>query len=210
MNTTLVIGIAGGTGAGKTTIAREISQHFGPENVTVIEHDDYYNDVTHLTYEEREEINFDHPAALDNVLLIEHLRALRAGHAIDKPVHDFLSHNRAPHTLRVEPRPILVVEGILLFENPMVRSLLDIAVYVDTEPDIRMGRRILRDLQERGRTVEQVLQQYMTVVRPMHLKFVEPCKAHADLILDESSDAESGLQQLIAKIQEARSAQFAQ
>jgi uridine kinase len=181
----LVVGVAGGSGSGKTTIARAIVESFPPHEVALLEHDAYYRDQSRLAFEERTRINYDHPDSLDNELFIQHLDALRAARAVDKPVYDYAQHTRAAVTVRVEPAPVVVVEGILVLTDDALRSRMDIKLFVDTDADIRVMRRIRRDLEQRGRTFAQVRAQYYESVRPMHLAFVEPSKRFADLIIPE-------------------------
>ena len=180
----MIIGICGGTGSGKTTVALKILDAVR-DRVVYIQHDHYYKDLSHLPLEERRKLNFDHPDALDTDLLVEHLKQLRAGQAIERPVYDFTVHARKPETMRISPKPATLVEGILIFEHAVLRSLMDIKIFVDTDADIRLIRRMRRDLSERGRTVESVMEQYEKTVRPMHLEFVEPSKRYADLIIPE-------------------------
>lgn len=183
----LVLGIAGGTGAGKTTVARRLAGEF-PGAVAIVEHDAYYRDRPDLSPDERAKLNYDHPAALDNDLLLRHVQALRAGEAIDKPVYDFKTHRRRAETIRVEPRPILIIEGILIFVDARLRDQIDMKVYIDTDADIRVFRRIRRDMELRGRSFDSIREQYYTTVRPMHLQFVEPAKRYADLIIPEGNE----------------------
>lgn len=185
MTAPILIGIAGGTGAGKTTIARKLCEPLSPGKVAVIEHDAYYRDRPDLRQEERARLNYDHPDALDNDLFVEHLKAIRAGEAIEKPVYDFVTHRRITETVRVLPHPVVIVEGILIFAERRLRDLMDIKIFVDTPPDIRVLRRIKRDIRERGRDFDSVRRQYYDTVRPMHLEFVEPTKQFADLIIPE-------------------------
>lgn len=198
---TLVIGIAGGTGSGKTTIARKIQAGLPAEKVDRLEHDSYYRDRQDLTYEERCLLNFDHPSSLETSLLAEHLKALRAGTAIDSPAYDFTTHTRARESRRVEPREVIIVEGILVLAEPSLREQMDIKIFVDTDADIRAFRRIRRDIEQRGRTFDSIREQYYATVRPMHLQFVEPSKRWADLIIPEGGDNRVALDVLIAKIQ---------
>ena len=198
---TLVIGIAGGTGSGKTTIARKITDALPSDKVDRIEHDSYYRDRPELSYDERCGLNFDPPSALETTLLVEHVRTLREGQAVEVPIYDFTTHRRLPETRPVEPRNVIVVEGILVLADPALRDLMDIKIFVDTDADIRAFRRIRRDIEHRGRTFQQVRDQYYKTVRPMHLQFVEPSKRWADLIIPEGGDNRVALDVLIAKIQ---------
>ncbi|MCS6964766.1 uridine kinase, partial [Thermoflexus sp.] len=181
----IVIGIAGGTGSGKTTVAEAIVRRIGPERIALIQQDSYYKDQSHLPMEERVQINYDHPDSLDTDLLIQHLKELLAGRPVEVPIYDFTTYTRTSRTRRVEPRPVILVEGILVFAEKALRDLLDIKIYVDADPDIRFIRRLQRDIAERGRTLESVIQQYLSTVRPMHLEFVEPSKRYADIIIPE-------------------------
>ncbi|MFH2010216.1 MAG: uridine kinase [bacterium] len=183
----VIIGIAGGTGAGKTTIARRLSEPLPSGTVAVIEHDAYYRDRPELSYEERSALNFDHPDALDNDLLYEHLQALKAGRSIEKPQYNFRTHRRKAETVPIAPHPVVIVEGILIFGEKRLRDLMDIKFFVDTDPDIRVLRRLKRDINERGRDFDSVRHQYYDTVRPMHLEFVEPSKRYADLIIPEGN-----------------------
>lgn len=180
-----VIGIAGGTGSGKTTIAHSVLEILVGEGVVLIQQDAYYRDLAHLTYEERTQINFDHPDSFETELLIEQLRLLRAGQAVDRPVYDYAAHTRNSDVVRIEPEPVILVEGILVLVEPALRDQFDLKIYIDTDADLRLMRRLRRDIVERGRTVESVLMQYETTVRPMHLQFVEPSKRYADIIVPE-------------------------
>ncbi len=201
---TLVIGIAGGTGSGKTTIAKKIAAALPTTRVTVIEHDAYYRDHSeHLTPAECAELNFDHPNALETELLVKQLTDLRAGRAVDVPLYDFKTHRRRKESRRVEPTPVVIVEGILVFVDATLRELMDIKVFVDTDADIRVFRRVRRDLEQRGRTFESVREQYYTTVRPMHLQFVEPSKRWADLIIPEGGNNQVALDLIIAKLKSA-------
>jgi uridine kinase len=197
---TLTIGICGGTGSGKTTITNRLTQALSEESVLLLQQDHYYKDTPHLPLEERAKQNFDHPDSVDTQLLISHVRALRDGQAIERPVYDFTQHRRVPATVHLEPRPALIVEGILIFENPALRNLCDIKIFVDTEADLRFIRRLRRDIRERGRTVESVIDQYMATVRPMHMEFVEPSKRYADVIIPEGGYNEVGIDLVIQKI----------
>jgi uridine kinase len=197
---TLTIGICGGTGSGKTTITNRLTQALSEDSVLLLQQDHYYKDTPHLPLEERAKQNFDHPESVDTQLLISHVRALREGQAIERPVYDFTQHRRVPATVHLEPRPALIVEGILIFENPALRNLCDIKIFVDTEADLRFIRRLRRDIRERGRTVESVIDQYMATVRPMHTEFVEPSKRYADVIIPEGGYNEVGIDLVIQKI----------
>lgn len=183
-NNILVIGIAGGTGSGKTTLMQRLVERFGAD-VTVLSHDNYYRRRDDMPFEERCKVNYDEPAALETDLMARHLNALRHGQAIDCPVYDFARHNRSDKTVRIEPRPVIIVEGILIFENRQLRDLMDIKIFVDTDADVRLCRRIRRDVRERGRTLESVIAQYQTTVKPMHEKYVEPSKRHAHIVVPE-------------------------
>jgi uridine kinase len=196
----LVIGICGGTGSGKTTITERIISALSPESVLVLQQDHYYKNFPHLSLKERARRNFDHPDAFDNSLFIEHVRELREGHPIDRPVYDFTKHERAAQTARMNPSPALILEGILIFENKALCELMDIKIFVDTDPDLRFIRRLTRDIRERGRTVDSVVSQYLATVRPMHNEFVEPSKRHADVIIPEGGHNEVGIDLVIQKI----------
>jgi uridine kinase len=193
----LCIGIAGGTGSGKSTVARKLASALPAGRCAVIDHDAYYRDQAHLSPEQRAEINYDHPASLESSLLADHLLALRAGNAVDVPIYDFVTHTRKPVTRRVEPAALVIVEGILVFVEAAVRDLLDIKIFVDTDADIRLMRRIRRDLEQRGRSFASVRDQYYATVRPMHLEFVEPSKRWADLIVPEGGDNRVALDVLL-------------
>ena len=184
MEKILVIGIAGGSGSGKTTLMKRLVEQFG-DDVTVVSHDNYYRRHDELTYEERSQINYDEPAALETDLMAYHLDCLRHGQAIDCPVYDYAAHNRSDETIRIEPRKVIIVEGIMIFENEALRNLMDIRIFVDTDADIRLCRRIKRDVNKRGRTLESVLTQYQETVKPMHEQYVEPSKKYANLVVPE-------------------------
>jgi uridine kinase len=181
----LIIGLGGGSGSGKTTIARSIVEAIGPDDVTLIQHDAYYHDQTNLPMEERLKVNYDHPDSFETTLLVAHLRELRAGRAIERPIYDFTVYNRMADTVRVEPKHAVIVEGILVLYEPDLRELMDLKIYVDTDPDLRILRRLERDLKERGRSFDSVHDQYLDTVRPMHLQFVEPSKRYADIVIPE-------------------------
>ncbi len=196
----LIVGLAGGTGSGKSTLVQKILELLAGKSLIVIEQDNYYKANSHLSFEERQRINYDHPSALDNDLLIEHLRMLRAGQPIEKPQYDFTTHTRRPQTVHVEPADVIIVEGILVLENPQLREMMDLKLFVDTDPDVRFIRRLERDIRERGRTMESVISQYLTTVRPMHLQFVEPSKRYADVIIPEGGLNEQATQMIAARL----------
>ena len=202
MKKPILIGITGGTGSGKSTIADALYSNFSNERNTMIQQDMYYKDQSNLSMEERVKTNYDHPMAFDNDLLVEHLQKLIKGESIEKPRYDFTVHNRAKDTTTVEPREIIIVEGILILEDERIRNLLDIKVYVDTDADIRILRRLVRDIDERGRTVESVIDQYLTMVRPMHMEFTEPTKRYADIIIPEGGHNYVAIDILMAKIRD--------
>jgi uridine kinase len=180
----LFIGIAGGSGSGKTTIAQSVVERL-EGRVALVQHDAYYRHMPQLSFEERTRVNYDHPASLETELLVKHLVALRSGEAIEKPVYDFANHLRSSETVLVAPAQVIIVEGILVLAEPDLRSELDLKIFVDTDPDLRLARRLERDIEERGRTVQSVIEQYFDTVRPMHLEFVEASKRYADLIIPE-------------------------
>lgn len=184
----LLIGIAGGTGSGKTTVARQIADSLPPGHCSRVDHDSYYRDLSDVSMEKRVQVNFDHPDSLENELLVRHLAALRRGETVQKPVYDFATHTRSVETTEVAPSPVVIVEGILVLADPKIREQLDIKVFVDTDADVRVFRRIRRDMAERGREFEEIRRQYYETVRPMHLEFVEPSRGHADLIIPEGGE----------------------
>ena len=196
----MIIGICGGTGSGKTTVARRILENVSEEQVVFFQQDSYYRNLDDMPIELRHQINFDHPDALDNELFINHVKALRAGEPIKMPVYDFSVHSRKTETIAVEPKPILIIEGILIFVDAALRELMDIKIFVDTDDDLRFIRRMQRDVNERGRTVESVVKQYLETVRPMHRQFVEPSKRHADVIIPEGGYNEVGIDLISGKI----------
>ncbi|CAM5794129.1 MULTISPECIES: uridine kinase [Brevibacillus] len=198
----VVIGVAGGSGSGKTTVARELYRQFQNDSVTMIEQDSYYKDQSHLSLEERVLTNYDHPFAFDNDLLLAQLQELIEGRAIEKPIYDFKVHNRKQETVRVEPKDVIILEGMLILEDPRIRELMDIKVFVDTDADVRIVRRIVRDIEERGRSLESVVSQYLEVVRPMHLQFIEPTKRYADVIVPEGGYNRVALDLLSTKIRD--------
>jgi uridine kinase len=199
-NSILVIGIAGGTGSGKTTLMKNIVSRFEGD-VTVLSHDNYYKRHDDLTYEERTQLNYDEPDALETDLMAAHLERLRRGEAIDCPVYDFSAHNRSEETVRIEPRKVIIVEGILIFENEPLRNLMDIRIFVDTDADVRLCRRIKRDVNKRGRTLESVLTQYQQTVKPMHEKYVEPSKKFANIVVPEGGKNYVALDMIMGRIQ---------
>lgn len=202
MQKPILIGITGGTGSGKSSIADAIYSSFSNECIAMIQQDMYYKDQSDLSMEERVKTNYDHPRAFDNDLLISHLQDLINGIGIDKPIYDFSIHTRAKETVRIEPRNIVIVEGILVLEDKRLRDLLDIKVYVDTDADIRILRRLVRDIEERGRTVESVINQYLEIVRPMHMQFTEPTKRYADIIVPEGGQNKVAIDILVSKIKD--------
>lgn len=197
----IVIGVAGGTGSGKTTVSQAILSRVGPERIAFLQHDSYYCDLSHLSVEERATVNFDHPSSLDNALLAAHLRALVAGKAVEVPIYDFTRHNRRPEPMIVTPHPVVLVEGILIFAEPALRDLMDAKIYVDADADMRFIRRLKRDIVERGRSIEAVIEQYLTTVRPMHLEFVEPTKRYADIIIPRGGLNAIAIDMVVARIE---------
>ena len=195
----LVIGIAGGTGSGKTTLMKNIIGRFG-DVVTVLSHDNYYRRHDELTYEQRCKINYDEPAALETDLMARHLDLLRQGESIQCPVYDFAQHNRSDETIEIVPKSVIIVEGILIFENEPLRNLMDIKIFVDTDADVRLCRRIKRDVNKRGRTLESVLTQYQETVKPMHEKYVEPSKKYADIVVPEGGKNLVALDMIMGRI----------
>ncbi|MBP3356622.1 MAG: uridine kinase [Rikenellaceae bacterium] len=185
MNKVTVIGVAGGTGSGKSTLVKRLQEAFREEEVVTLCHDYYYKAHSEITYEERTKLNYDHPRSFDTGMMVEHIKALKDGVPIEHPVYSFVEHNRLPDTVLVKPSKVLIVDGILIFENKDLRDLMDIKVYVDTDADVRLARRILRDVCDRGRTMESVISQYLHTVKPMHEEFVEPSKKYADVIIPE-------------------------
>jgi len=200
MKEPVVIGVAGGSGSGKTTVAQEILHRAGAEQITLMQHDAYYKDLGHLLLAQRVLQNFDHPDALDNELLIAHLRDLKAGVAVEVPIYDFTTHTRTTRTRRLEPRRVILIEGILLFADEALRAWMDVKIFVDTDADIRFIRRLKRDINERGRTMESVIHQYLTTVQPMHQQFVEPSKRYADIIIPEGGFNEVAIDLIAGRI----------
>jgi uridine kinase len=197
----IIIGVAGGTGSGKTTVSHAILGRVGPERIAFIQHDSYYRDLTHLSYEERTRVNFDHPDSLDNDLLIQQLDALCAGTGVDVPIYDFTRHNRTAETMRVLPHPVVLVEGILIFADKALRERMNVKIYVDADADMRFIRRLNRDVAERGRTVQSVIEQYLKTVRPMHLEFVEPSKRYADIIIPRGGMNAVAIDMVVARVE---------
>ncbi len=197
----ITIAVAGGTGSGKTTVANEIVKRVGADQIAYIQHDSYYLDWGRLPLDPRNLPNFDHPDALETDLLVEHLKALKADRAVDVPVYDFTTHRRMPHTRRIEPHRVILVEGLLIFVEARLRELFDVKIFVDTDGDIRFIRRLRRDIAERGRSMESVIDQYLSTVRPMHLEFVEPSKRYADVIIPEGGFNTVALDMVVARIE---------
>ncbi len=195
-----VIGVAGGTGSGKSTLVKKLQEAFVEKDVITLSHDYYYKQNNDISLEERRKLNYDHPQSFDTDMMIEHVKALKDGVAIERPVYSFVDHNRLKETVRVIPAKVLIVEGILIFENKKLRDLMDIKVFVDTDADIRLARRILRDVRERGRSMESVVGQYIATVKPMHEEFVEPSKKYADVIIPEGGFNSVAVAMLIENI----------
>ncbi len=196
----LIVGIAGGTGSGKSTVANKLAQAMPADRCVLVDHDSYYRDQSHLSFEERTQVNYDHPASLESSLLAEHLVALRAGRAVDVPIYDFTTHCRRREVRRVDPAPVIIVEGLLVFVEAALRDQMDVKIFVDTDADIRLMRRIRRDLEQRGRSFQSVRDQYYATVRPMHLEYVEPTKRWADLIVPEGGDNRVALDVLLGRL----------
>lgn len=197
----LVIGIAGGSGSGKTTVAQTILQRVGPDRISFLQHDSYYKDLSGLPPAQRAEVNFDHPNSLETGLLIQHIQQLKSGQAIAVPIYDFSTHSRTDRTFTVQPRSVILVEGILIFVEAPLRELFDVKIFVDTDSDIRFIRRLQRDITERGRTVDSVIKQYQATVRPMHMEFAESSKRYADVIIPEGGFNVAALDMVVAHIQ---------
>ena len=197
----LVIGIAGGSGSGKTTVAQEILQRVGPSRIAFLQHDSYYKDLSGLPPTQRASVNFDHPNSLETELLTQHIACLREGKAVEVPIYDFSTHSRTSNTYTVQPRSVILVEGILIFTEAPLREMFDVKIFVDTDSDIRFIRRLERDLAERGRTTESVIKQYQLTVRPMHMEFVEPSKRYADIIIPEGGHNAAALDMVVARVE---------
>ncbi len=195
-----IIGVAGGTGSGKSTLVRQLQEAFREEDVATLCHDYYYKAHPELTYEERTRLNYDHPQAFDTDMMVEHVRALKNNVPINRPVYSFVEHNRTDESVLVKPSKVIIIDGILIFENKELRDLMDIKVFVDTDADVRLARRILRDVKERGRSMESVISQYTTTVKPMHVEFVEPSKRYADVIIPEGGFNSVAVAMLIQNI----------
>jgi uridine kinase len=200
MRAPILLGLAGGTGSGKTTVTKAILDKVGPERIAILPHDAYYRDGDALPLTLHDTLNFDHPDSLETDLLIQHLHELKAGRPIALPVYDFTTNSRAKRTVPIEPQPVIIVEGILIFAEPALRALFDVKIFVDTDADIRFIRRLQRDVAERGRTPESVIAQYLATVRPMHLEFVEPSKRYADLIIPEGGFNAVAIDMVVAKL----------
>lgn len=196
----IVIGVTGGSGSGKTSVSRAIFDHFSGHSILMLEQDFYYKDQSELSFEERLKTNYDHPFAFDTELLIQHLKNLIDYKAIDKPVYDYSKHTRSDEVIHQEPKEVIIVEGILILDDPRLRDLMDIKVYVDTDDDIRIIRRIKRDIEERGRTLDSVIEQYLNVVKPMHNQFIEPTKRYADIIIPEGGRNQVAIDLMTTKI----------
>jgi uridine kinase len=197
----IIIGVAGGTASGKTTVADAILDRVGRQRIAFIQHDSYYRDLSHLPLEERRRLNFDHPDALETELLVAHLRQLQAGQPVEVPVYDFTTYQRRGISRPVEPRRVILVEGILIFVDKELRDMMDIKLYVDTDADLRFIRRLQRDIQQRDRAMEAVIHQYLTTVRPMHLEFVEPSKRYADVIIPAGGFNQTAIEMIVARIE---------
>ncbi len=207
--TPLIIGLAGGSGSGKTTVAHLIIDKVGADHIAFLQHDAYYKDLSNLPPNQRAAVNFDHPDSLDTDLLIQHIQQLKNYQPVEMPIYDFKAHNRTSMTVHIEPQPVVLVEGILIFAEAKLRELFDVKIFVDTDPDIRFIRRLQRDILERGRTTESVVQQYLATVRPMHLEFVEPSKRYADIIIPEGGMNVVAIDMVVARLESLlRAAQY--
>lgn len=195
-----VIGVAGGSGSGKSTLVKKLQEAFGAEDVSTLCHDYYYKEHSDMTYEQRTQLNYDHPQAFDTDMMVEHIKALKQGKTVERPVYSFVEHNRTWEKVLVKPSKVIIIDGILIFENRELRDLMDIKVYVDTDADVRLARRILRDVCNRGRSMESVIEQYLSTVKPMHEEFVEPSKRYADVIIPEGGFNSVAVEMLIQNI----------
>ncbi len=202
LRTPIILGIAGGSGSGKTTVSQAILNKVGPDKIAYIPHDAYYKDLSGLPPNLKAEVNFDHPNSLETELMVRHVQSLRDGAAIEMPHYDFSTHSRTTETIKILPHPVIIVEGILIFSDADLRKLFDIKIFVDTDADLRFIRRLKRDIEDRGRTPDSVIKQYLNTVRPMHLEFVEPSKRYADLIIPEGGYNTTALEMVIARVQE--------
>lgn len=202
MTRPILIGIAGGTGSGKSTVAKAIFRSLPEKNITIIEQDAYYKDQSQLSFEDRVKTNYDHPLAFDVDLLIDHLTKLLNGHAVERPIYDFSIHNRVKETLLIEPKDIIILEGIMILEDRRLRALMDIKIFVDTDADVRIIRRIVRDIEDRGRTLESVIKQYLTTVKPAHEQFIEPMKKYADIIIPEGGYNKVAIDIMVSKVRQ--------
>lgn len=198
---TTIIGIAGGSGSGKTSVTNKIMNNLEGHSVALIEQDYYYKDQSHLTFEQRLKTNYDHPFAFDNDLLIQNLKSLQSGQSVEVPTYDYTNHTRSDKTIAFQPKDVIIVEGIFALENEELRNMMDVKIYVDTDADLRILRRLVRDTKERGRTMESVIDQYLTVVRPMHNQFIEPTKKFADIIIPEGGSNKVAIDIMTTKIQ---------
>lgn len=197
----IIIGVAGGTGSGKTTVSQAILERVGPSRIAFLQHDSYYHELGDMSLEERAQVNFDHPSSLDSELLARHLDMLCAGETVDVPIYDFTRHTRHADVMHVHPQPVVLVEGILIFSERALRDRMDVKIYVDADADMRFIRRLRRDLRERGRSIESVIEQYMTTVRPMHLEFVEPTKRYADVIIPRGGLNAIAIDMVVARVE---------
>lgn len=209
LNRPILIGICGGTGSGKSTVAKAIFESLPEKNISIIEQDAYYRDQTHLSLEERVKTNYDHPLAFDTDLLVEHMATLLDGKSIEKPNYNFSNHTRETFTTTIEPKDIIILEGIMILEEKKLRDLMDIKIFVDTDADVRIIRRIVRDIQERGRTLDSVINQYLHTVKPAHEQFIEPTKKHADLIIPEGGYNKVAIDIMVAKVRSIVSEKYA-
>lgn len=200
MPQSIIIGISGGTGSGKTTVAQKIITSIGETNAVLLQQDSYYRNLEDMPLDQRQQVNFDHPDAFDGALMLRHLKALRAGEGIERPIYDFVAHSRKKETIRVDPLPVIIIEGILVFFDAGIRSLMDLKIFVDTDADIRFIRRLERDIHARGRSVESVVEQYLTTVRPMHQQFVAPTMRDADIIIPEGGFNDVAIDLVTGKI----------